>query len=196
VSDWGGFYAGINGGYALSTREGCYDLFNIDSIDCDDGGTTPFEYDLSGGFFGAQAGFDFQLNDNFVVGVQVDGSVADISGDLDGLGTGTYSWLASATAKLGYTTGDFMLYVKGGVATGGFSFAGTFGCDFDQTLTGGTAGIGAEMRMADNISVFAEYDRTWFPDASASCTTLGFIPTSINNKGTVDQFKVGLNYRF
>ena len=72
---------------------------------------------------GGQVGCNLQFAPNWVIGIEGEGSAADIKGDTNQtiLGiTGTASaktdWIASATARLGYTWDRWLIYGKGGAA--------------------------------------------------------------------------------
>jgi outer membrane immunogenic protein len=198
-SAWDGFYTGVHIGAGVGNRVGCWD-FGL-TVDCGGGDfIDDFDYDQTGLLLGTQAGFNFALNESFALGVEVSGSWTNISGelnpgDIDG-GTGTYTFLATGTARVGWTNDMFMLYGEAGVAVANFNFQGNSGCSFDQTHTGGVAGLGAEMMVAGNVSLFGEWNRVWIPSSTVGCTSFGFIPTSVENEGTLDLFKVGLNAHF
>jgi opacity protein-like surface antigen len=200
VSAWDGFYTGIHLGAARGVRAGCWELFSLD-VDCPAGiFGDDFIYDQQGWLLGTQAGFNFALNESFVVGLEVSGSWANIAGelnpgDIDG-GLGTYDFLATGTARAGWTTDIFMLYAEGGLALANFHFQGNSGCDFDQTHTGGVVGLGAEVMVVENVSLFAEWNRVWIPTSDVTCTSFGFFPTAVENGGVLDLIKVGLNAHF
>src|SRR5690554_6401210 len=101
-AEWATFYVGIHGGGASGARSGCYDIgFPPDCATGADWG-----YDQSGLLLGAQLGMTFQITDSIFAGVEVDASLASIGGELNpgapDCGNGTYNWLATGTAKLGY----------------------------------------------------------------------------------------------
>jgi len=194
-STWDGFYAGVNAGYGWSNRTGTSDISG--------GGPTvgAWNYNLGGGLIGAQAGFNYELGSNFVVGVQVDADVANINGSdvgqVTGGGPGTYNWLATATAKLGYAADNFLVYVDGGYALAGFNFNGTVGgCNFSQTDGGFAAGVGASYKMTDNVSLDLNYNHVWFQNATSACTFGGFLPLDIHDAIGADVVKLGVNYKF
>jgi outer membrane immunogenic protein len=185
--DWTGAYAGINAGYAWGSRDGFWDCLFI----C---GGDDFDYDQNGGLIGAQAGFNYQFG-MFVAGVEVDGDVANIKGDMD-LGTGKYNWLATATGKLGLAFDSFMIYGKAGYGVAGFEFNGAFGCNFSDTNSGLVLGAGAEVKLTARTSVKAEYNHIKFDRSDSFCSSFGVIPTFIERDGSLDIAKVGLNYHF
>jgi opacity protein-like surface antigen len=198
-SAWDGFYTGIHLGAGRGFRAGCWD-FGL-TVDCAGGDfIDDFIYDQQGWLLGTQAGFNFALNESFVVGLEVSGSWANVAGelnpgDIDG-GIGTYDFITTGTARVGWTNDMFMLYGEGGIALANFHFQGNSGCSFDQTHTGGVVGLGAEVMVVENISLFAEWNRVWIPTSQVGCTSFGFIPTSVENGGILDLLKVGLNAHF
>jgi outer membrane immunogenic protein len=115
---------------------------------------------------GGQIGCDYQFQPNWVIGLQGDftGSAARdsshymISGNFDTFETNIH-WLASATARLGYTSGPWLLYGKGGAAwiSARFQRTDLFFATFVNTDTathsGWTAGGGVEYALAPNWSV-------------------------------------------
>ena len=130
----------------------------------------------------------------------MDASLASITGELnegdpDG-GTGTYNWLATGTAKLGYAFDRFAVYGEAGVAIAGIDFEGNLGCDTSENHAGGVVGVGGSYQFTDNLSAFAEYNHVWLPTIGTTCQTFGFLPTAIEATGSLDIVKVGLNYSF
>ena len=200
VSDWGGFYTGIHIGAGVGNRHGCLDDFDFIPDDCF---TDPdFDYNQSGFLLGTQAGFNFALNESFVVGVEVSGSFTNISGFLDpedpADGEGSYNWITTGTARAGWTNDMFMLYGEAGVALAGFEFesGGFFSCNFDTTAVGGVLGVGAEVMVAENISLFGEWNHIFLQQQSNNCNNFIFDEFTAHTQGHLDLFKVGLNAHF
>ncbi len=137
---WTGFYAGVHAGHAWADRSGCFD-FASTTVDCGTGDfDDTFSYQQSGWLAGAQGGYNWMFSPNWLIGVEVDASTASIRGTLAatpvfgafGGGVGTWNWLASATAKIGWVTGPWLLYAKGGYALGEFEFSGKLGLQFQD----------------------------------------------------------------
>lgn len=153
-ADWSGFYAGISGGYSQSSALSSTSYF---------GGPNPAEIDFSGWFLGGEVGYDFDLRNGFVVGVQ--GDIAKSwgrgGGDLNlGATYDTADWQGAFTGHAGYKVSDeLMPYVLGGLAVAGNTIR-NIGIDFDASATnthiGYTAGLGLQARLTDNISGFVE----------------------------------------
>lgn len=194
AANWAQFYIGIQGGGAMGNRNGCADAFVV-TIDCSDPGAFPFDYNQQGFLLGAQAGANFFVTDQFVVGAEVDAAMTNIRGELPGMftgGVGTYTSLATGTVKAGYAFDQAMIYAEAGLAIANFRFEGNTFCDFEQTHTGAVLGVGASYRIAENISIFGEYNHIWLPATTVPC---GFA-TTVLNQGSLHIGKIGLNYEF
>jgi len=120
--NWSGFYIGAHGGWAFG--DGAFD---------------------DGAVVGGQIGFNWQFN-NFVLGVEGDGSWADVGG-ADSLET--------IRARGGFAFDRFLAY-----GTGGGAFQ-----DFEDL--GWVAGAGVEYAFTDFVSAGVEYLHYEFDDASA-----------------------------
>jgi outer membrane immunogenic protein len=194
---WGGFFIGVHGGYGWANRDGCWDIFST-TVDCGGGDfDDTFDYGQDGWLAGAQGGYNWAFHPNFLVGVEVDASLADISGDLnpgdiDG-GVGTWNWLATATAKAAWTNGPWMLYAEGGYAIGDFDFQGNSGCDFNANHTGPVAGVGAAVKLSPRVFFNVEYNHLWLGTETNPCTSFGFAPTAVETDAEMDVVKFGVN---
>lgn len=180
-TDWSGFYVGVHGGYGA----GVLNLSAPGFIDADDE-----DEDVDGFFGGVQLGYNFQ-SDALLFGVQTDLSLSGIASDEDGGGEDdTIDWLGSTTGRVGFVADSFVPYLKGGIA-----YAGGTGHALDeedsQTHIGWTVGAGLEVAIADNISVFGEYDYYDFGEA-----TYDFTPFDADVTSTLNTVKVGLNVGF
>jgi outer membrane immunogenic protein len=170
----------------------------------------------TGAMGGGQIGCDYQAG-NWVVGAQGMFDATDFKGSnhvVPGPGDPQFpdvfdlssrvSWLATATARIGYAIQpQLLLYARGGAAwmrsdlnysVTAMGLMNTFtGTD---TRAGWTAGAGLEYLIAANWSVFAEYSHMDF-GASTLNTTLITAPTPepIRNDHRIDTVMLGLNYR-
>ncbi|MGF1619388.1 MAG: outer membrane protein [Rhodomicrobiaceae bacterium] len=132
---WAGFYFGghLGGGFE---DDFCYypgpNVTNVRKI-CEDGDT----------FFlgGVHAGYNWQKHGPWIFGVEADISFGD---DID--------YLASVRARLGVAYDALLFYATGGVAFIGFED----GFGFSDDDTGWVAGLGAEYKVAQNMSVGLE----------------------------------------
>jgi outer membrane immunogenic protein len=133
VYTWTGFYAGINGGYAW---RGDRTITFAPGDPAFQGAVCPFgcPFDasnkLKGAFGGLQAGYNWQVNPNFVAGIEADIQAAGIRG------TGTtpvflavglsqiqadqkVKWFGTIRGRLGVLpTERILAYVTGGLAAG------------------------------------------------------------------------------
>lgn len=147
VYDWGGFYIGVNTGYAMSG-------VNYSN------GITAIDQDLNGFALGAYAGYNF-FNDGWVYGVE-----ADIKRDFNEesftqggtpMETET-TWGGSVRARLGYAIDRTLIY-----GTGGYAFTHAelrnlnTGEHPGETLSGWTVGAGVEHAFTDTVAGRIEY---------------------------------------
>lgn len=223
--NWTGFYIGAHGGIG-------YDRDRIGFVGNPEYAGTHFAGVLGGG----QVGYNYQLANRFVLGVEGDASWANLKGGqtcgtangLNALGNpGGFSpyfmscntqinWLASATARLGYSWDRTLWYVKGGAAfanenvsanciLGPFNVPGNARNCVNQagalvntvstsdTRAGWTVGFGAEFALTSSWSAKAEYDYIGFGTRTALASDN---TTSLSSRTDVQLTKVGLNYRF
>lgn len=205
TADWSGPYVGI----------GVTGLGSMSTLDTSTSVDLPESYDLSGSAFGGTltAGFNLQY-DQFVVGIEADGTLLSLSETLTG-GSGTDTFdidarlesLLTLRARLGFATGPFLIYGTTGLAAGKASFTATL-----QDYTGGTVvpatgsgvvigptvGAGVEYALNDNLSLKAEglvyslgavhgsgdYGKSFSSPYDATYKSSGYV------------LKGGLNYRF
>lgn len=147
VYDWGGFYVGLNTGYAWS--DGDYT-----------GGALPGSHSMDGWALGAYAGYNV-FNNGWVYGVE-----ADVKRDFNdarftsGPNTFEYetTWGGSVRARLGYAIDRTLIY-----GTGGYAFTNaklndvTAGTSAKETFHGWTIGAGVEHAFTDNLAGRIEY---------------------------------------
>ena len=203
ADDWGGFFAGVHGGYGWANRTGCWYAPTTTPISSCSGAPSfyTFDYSQAGWLAGAQGGFNWKPSQHFLLGVQIDGSLADIAGTLSssspsGGGVAKWTSLATATAKAGVTQGKWLAYVEGGYAIAGMNFDGNLGCDFSMTHSGPVAGAGVAVKVSKKVSVDLKYDHVWLGGQNVGCLSFGSLPTQVRTTASMDIVKLALNYNF
>lgn len=150
--NWSGFYVGAHGGWG----SGDYDYIFPSGVNV--GAST------SGGFGGIQAGYNWDLG-GIILGAEGDLSFGSISG------TSTcpnpafscdarVNFLSTIRGRVGLPIDNFMPYLTAGVAFGNVrrhSSNGVTTLTDSRTLTGWTAGLGAEVALSDGWSLGGEY---------------------------------------
>ncbi|MEP9351569.1 outer membrane protein [Xanthobacter sp. KR7-225] len=163
-TNWTGFYIGANVGYGWGTAD-------VDKPD---------------GFLGGvQAGYNLQLGNPFVIGLEADFDFAGISGGgftLDNLGT--------VRARGGFTFDRMLFFGTVGYAWGKGNFD-VLGLSSSRTQSGWTLGAGLEMALDRNWSAKFEYLYFDLGDSTFP-TVVG--PQTVGFDGSV--LRGGVNYRF
>lgn len=149
--NWTGFYVGLFGGYhdGKITQSGCVGLCPVDPT-------------LKGGLFGVQAGYDYQFNNNVVLGVfglvpitRPKGTTS-LGPGLDFHTNPTFAWVGAG--RIGYAFDRVLPYVFGGV--------GYVDVDVHSDVTnitssnkhyGPVLGLGVEFAVTRNISIDLRY---------------------------------------
>jgi outer membrane immunogenic protein len=168
--------------------------------------------DTSGFLGGGQLGCDYQFAPNWVIGIEGDGSAADIKGDIGatvfgvtGTGHARSDWIASAAGRLGWAWDRWLLYAKGGGAWVGDKYSADIPqflehLEASETRSGWTVGGGLEWAFWNNWSAKLEYDYYDFGTRTLTFTgTIAGIPEAvpaIDISQKVSTVKFGLNYRF
>ena len=176
---WDGLYVGLTAGYSWGTVD--------DALGGSDGTAA-----LSGGFLGAQIGYNFHITDNVLLGIQGDlnwsnESTGEFSDDSDQ--TARINWDGAVMARLGLDAGQFVPYVEAGVAFANINVDETDvgeGAN-NQTQTGWAAGVGVQFMLADRLSAnleyrYADYGRATFESGDP---TIGTTDSSI---------RIGIDY--
>jgi len=174
TSQWGGFYAGVYGGYSW------FDA-NVSGIgEADD---ESFKY-------GGYTGYNFEFDNNVVTGVELDGGFTNSQTSILGT-TVEQDWDASLRARLGYAFEKSLIYSFAGVAVTGVEATSVAGSD-SQTLTGFNLGAGLERELLDGITARVEYG---FSDyGSETFTPGGGAGNEIDFKE--DSVNIGLGVKF
>lgn len=171
--DWNGFYAGVHGGFGWGS--GTKDADFLDSV--------------TGGLFGVQAGYNYQVNP-WLVGFETDIAYSGLS-DTAGDTAIDLNWLGSTTARIGFTYDKWLFYGKGGVAYGDVE-AKQAGLSDSKWAVGWTAGAGVEYGFTPNLTGRLEYD---YVDLGSK-TMLEGTPAQADVGLTSNAVKAGLNYKF
>jgi outer membrane immunogenic protein len=203
---WTGCHVGIHAGGGWGSQ----------TVDARSSGAIVGSSDVEtdGGLFGGQVGCDREFIPGWVVGLEGDVAAAHLTGS----GPDPYSptdpansirteteWLASVTARLGYTglLPQTLVYVKGGAAWAHQEYTITsrvtgLNGEFDKTHSGWTVGAGFSWAISDKWSLFAEYNHYDFTGSGFSNSFSGIsLPIAIDIEGPeIDTVKVGLNLRF
>jgi outer membrane immunogenic protein len=174
TSQWGGFYAGLYGGYSW------FDA-NAGALgEADDEATK----------FGGYTGYNFEFDNNVVTGVELNGGFANAQTSIAGT-TLEQDWDASLRARLGYAFEKSFLYSFAGVALTGVEARSIAGSD-EQILTGFNLGAGLEHEIVDGITARVEYG---FADyGSETFAPGGTAPNEIEFKE--DSLNLGLGVKF
>jgi len=177
LSDWAGFYIGINGGGGWATTTFDLQDFFVNAKP-------------SGGLVGGHAGYNWQYG-SVVAGLEVDFDGADIKQTDANAFRQKTDELASARARLGYVFFPNLLASgTAGAAWGHFEITDTLG-EFAPVATnqfGWTAGAGLEYKLIDHFILRAEYLHYDFAK-----TTIGNFD---NVSETVNVVRAGLSYKF
>lgn len=193
VFSWTGGYIGLNAGYGWG---------DADHIAGPTSGSGINDFDIDGGFAGAQIGYNWQI-DRFVIGAEADIQWSGIEG---GCAAGTcgggvipqstsheIDWFGTLRARLGYAAGEWMPYVTGGWAFGEATrTTGVGPASVDQSLSGWVAGAGVEWAFAPGWSAKAEYQYIDFGKDTYDFPA-GFDPIVDLSFHTV---RVGINWHF
>ena len=211
--DWSGFYAGgqVGGGW-----------FKNQTTIVDGNAAFPAGLILnpitgSGVLGGGFAGFNYQAN-QMLIGIDGDYSWADLNGSGSTVGPTGFtssvnekvSWLATVTARVGYTANNFLYYGKFGGAWAGFSSNGVTtnpagiavtNTASSDTHNGFTVGAGVEWGLASNWSAKLEYDyvnfgTTNFNLALTSVATGVVTSAARSSISDLHMVKVGFSYHF
>lgn len=169
--DWGGFYLGVQGGWAWGDADADFD-----------NGAPSLSYDPDGYVVGGHLGFNVQL-DQFVIGLEGDVEATGIEGaassaaGITSEGFIDVDWQASLRARAGVAWDRVLLYGTGGVAyadanVGGGPLGSGPCCGFEDDQWGWTAGAGVDFAATDNFILGVEYRYTAFEEFSGGLAPL------------------------
>jgi outer membrane immunogenic protein len=203
--DWSGFYAGINGGGAVSNIDWNVDPFVTTTGSLFPGGDEG-SHNASGGTVGGQIGYRWQLT-NWVFGLEAQGNWADFKGSnvsqqfLGQTNQTKIDALGLFTGQIGYAWDRALFYVKGGAAVvdnkyTAIATTGSFiGIDTaSETRWGASVGVGLAYAFAPNWSLGFEYNHLFLGNNDVNSATGNLIADHI--KEDVDLFTARIDYKF
>jgi outer membrane immunogenic protein len=178
ISNWGGVYLGVNGGFAFANT-----YWNDPAVWTGNG---PFSMD--GWQAGGTIGANYQWG-QFVLGVEGDGDWTKQKGTVS-----ESNWLATGRARAGYAFDRILFYGTGGVAvinrmvSAGGAFPHVTG-----TQAGWVAGAGVEWAFLENWTGKVEYLHVEPSNQPCPVTSCGMATTVPLQE---DILRVGVNYKF
>jgi high affinity Mn2+ porin len=194
IYDWTGFYVGGQVGYGQGDLGPRANAIPEQAVF--------FPHSLTGLIGGFQAGYNLQLPNRVVLGVEVD-AIFTSPRDLPKLDpaafNSTLEYSATARGRIGYAFGTILPYVTGGLAWG----ESRVNINANDGITplssrflphvGWTAGLGIEKAVGGNWTTKIEYD---YIDLGRRTFGLGdaMLP-DLNVDPKVHLIKVGLNYK-
>lgn len=193
---WTGFYVGGHAGALWS-----YERHNT---------TAPlvevFSQTGASWLAGGQIGYDYQWAPHALVGIEASLSGMRLSLDSPSVvnPVSRYitknNWLATATARLGYVAGSWLIYGRGGYAAAKPEFIGTTPGDYisvSGVRNGWTLGGGVEYMILPNVSVALEYNHYDFGTKHYDSTSqILFFPVHADIAFKLDSVMIRANYRF
>jgi outer membrane immunogenic protein len=160
--NWTGPYVGLTGGYSWGSGNG------------------------NGWLGGAYLGYNFQLDPNWVAGIEGDFT---FNGKTNTSGPNTFSnpWNSTVRGRIGYAYDRFLFYGTGGVAFGSQKVTGANNAE--TTKVGWTAGLGAEAALTNNVTARVEWRYT-----DLGSTTYSNGPVTVG--GTSNDLMLGVGVKF
>jgi outer membrane immunogenic protein len=206
VYNWTGFYLGVNGGISVA-RDRTSLLTTIPSAE--QTVLSPF-----GGIGGGQIGYNWQVNSDWLLGIESDiqasgettnrtcllSCTANLSANL----SQKIDWFGTTRARIGLVDGPSLTYFTGGVAYGHYSTnvtetttAGTIASlTSGRTSVGYTYGSGIEASLGGNWTGKIEYLYVDLGKRNDVFTTVAGAPQTLNTRIHDNIFRAGVNYRF
>ena len=162
VYSWDGAYLGIFGGA------------NWLRSSLDDGGALDRSGTQTGGLLGGFAGWNRQLDNNIVFGIEGDLKYDWNGKKYNGVDVGT-DWGGSARARVGYAFDNALIYAAGGW-TGANAYVDPPGGNNnkEKMINGWTVGAGVDYKFTDNVFARAEYRFNDFGNQNFDGTKVDF----------------------
>jgi outer membrane immunogenic protein len=193
---WAGLYIGGSAGFGTGDTQTTLSAFD-DSLKIAD-------YDINGAIYGAHIGYNFQRG-AYVFGLEAGINGTDMDGS-QGLFTSLLTseremdWYATATARLGYTSGKTLFYGFGGVAwadvTSRLALGGTTLIEDEESHIGWTAGLGIEHAVTNNFIVRVEYSHVDLGEETTSYDIAREFTVDKDVDLKFDAIKIGASYKF
>jgi len=142
-STWDGGYVGAMGGAGWLRNK--YDFAR----------TSP-EHTFNGGVLGGFAGWNMQLQNNIVLGVEGDFSYNWNKESVGGRDGGT-DWAGSVRGRAGYAIDNALIYGAAGWTVSRGYLDDAAGDEHKKTFNGYTLGAGVDYKFTDNVFGRAEY---------------------------------------
>jgi outer membrane immunogenic protein len=211
---WTGFYVGLSVG--LNGGNYQYKPVEVEAISAgepEEPTQNRILNSASGGVFGIQGGYLYQLPSNIVVGAEADWNWTDyrssmVLNEISGQGEAEselaklrMGGFGTLRARLGYAYGSILPYVTGGVAVGRTSYLFAEGAEEagqppiskrGRTTWGYTLGAGFEYAINPALRLKTEYLYTSF----GSFQAVGLENVNFKLASNFNMVRVGLNYSF
>ncbi|MDV2967444.1 outer membrane beta-barrel protein [Nitratireductor aquimarinus] len=185
---WQGFYAGAWLGYHWG---------NIENTYCN--GICGDDLDLSGAVGGVEVGYNFVVDQNWVLGVFANVPLLKPQEDADVPIFGTYDidprWAAYTGVKIGRAYGQWMPYGLVGLGVARVKVTDPVGTSSSATHLSGVVGAGVEYMFADNWSLDGRFVYSFSNEKDYDFCTGGFSCPS-GYKENAPNVTIGLNYQF
>lgn len=198
-NDWSGFYVGgqISHTWGRSTGGAYFRATGIPDVFSD-------SIDPKGFAGGAHIGYNYQLSNSIVLGVEADYNRANIASgtvpfNIPGnIGTAEMSWNGSIRGRVGVAVDRFMPYVTAGYAFGRYKFTPDYGATpplpGSKVQGGATVGAGVEYAITEKVSTRLEYRYTDF--GKARYDTPGFPAEESRINLRTSDVRIGLTFKF
>lgn len=222
IYKWTGFYVGLNAGYGF----GGTNSYVFESSDpvwqtaIRNNWVDEPSFKPEGFLGGAQAGFDYQISDMLLIGVETDFQYSDINDKNNGKSSTHPSeismikqdmeWFGTTRARFGVLpTKRLLVYGTGGLAYGRlkssasvdfFNGGQVFAGSSTKTRSGHTLGGGMEFALTKNITVKGEYLYYDLGRNEVDIVTVNwaggpsYATGAFTTRGNI--VRMGLNYRF
>ena len=194
---WTGAYIGLHGGYSWSHSAAAYDDPNFP--------VSLAEFNPSGWLGGIEGGVNYQLSNNWVIGIELDAALAGIEDTVidnlaiasnapsDSTLTAKTNATGNIRGRLGYAFDRTLFFGTAGLTLAHTTISSSADPATDSaTLIGWTVGAGVEQAITDRVSAKLEYqytafgNHTWFAED-------WYASTGDSSASTV---RAGLNYHF